>query len=457
MIATQFKFFLDRGWAVPLVLIAAILAAWGAGRIGERNRMDPWLGDAASYNELSSQFAGSFLPGGTDGVRNELYTFVGRRLAPTGTGDFADGLRRANAWLAGMMTALLGAVFLWTLRPADAVLLTYFYALGLAVPIAQYVAAENLYWGLFALAFIGGCLTLRTGRAAAALATGVAVGLAYLAKPSTGPLLTLLGACLLVRGVLAWRAADGGRRALGPVVVPFACVVLAASAVMLPRWVYAAGKFEGAFDFNAAAYHFWADSWEQCLQKYMDCSPKAMAKMPPGERPTAANYFRRNGWEGVIRRAGWGGYARLRQLLLPANPFRFLPREMSESWRTTVFPFRDIVALGFLALPAMAVAGGSRLPPVGGSLLWPALFAVGTLALYLVASAWYFPIASGYRFTNALVLPMCWFALYVRRELGPCVRKGEPAVCWGLAALVTSGILLLLFDPRPFAEIWQTF
>ncbi len=452
--------------AIFYLLLAALagLTIVGSLVLSSRNQMDPSFGDGESYRLLSSEFSDAAAPFGTDGVRNELYTFLSRAFVGTVPGKFFSQIRVFNSCLAGASVLLLGAAFLATLHPVDAILLAWFAALGLLIPLTQYVAAENIFLTLFALSSVLGALALRGGDLRYAAATGLVTGLAYLAKPSVAPALGIFLVCITLRCLSLELRRAGKSGAMGAVAragVPALAALVATLLVVSPRLAYAYGRYDGQFSYNHSSHVFWVENWEKCTRYYMDCSPAALARMSPEALPTAENYLRRNGFNHCVKRLFSGVYLRLRQLVLPANPASFLRSELFGTERSTVLPVRELLILGFLAAPILAVLAAKNVR-AAESLLWPGVFVALLSAAYLFAYAWYFPIASGYRFTNTLILPICWLALYAGKSLDgvrchwPAGRPGR-ALRLVICALLLASTGLLLFDPRPYRVVWQTF
>jgi len=454
---------MDNAPAIRRMAAAAILSvvfgivAWaGSARLIGLNRADPDFADTASFRNLSAKFAGSLLPWGTDGVRNELYTWLSRAVVDPADPGFARAMVRWNALLAGVCAAGLTAAFFATLFFRDALLAGAFAVLGVLVPVTVYVAAENLYYGLFAAAFMACVLAVRHGGAGWPALAGVMGGLAWLAKPSTEPL--LLAAC----GFLAFRTFFADR---GPAIfpriaraaVPPLVLLAGALAVVSPRMVYAASAFEGRPLYNLSKFHFWVESWERCLESYMDCTPSALAKMEPLQRPTAAAYFARNGLAAGVSRLAGGLYARARQLVAPSNPLEFLPRELFGHERTTVFPVREFVLAAFFVICGLSVARAGAGGLAASGLVWPAGFAICVAGGYLLLAAWYFPISPGYRFTNVLLIPLAWSALYFGKAAGGDGGRAAWRVRMACGVALAGFGVALFLDPRSYAFLWQTF
>ncbi len=431
-----------------LALLALGLALSHVGfRISETLNHDSQTSDQGAYMGMAEKLRGSLLPDHTDGTRNPLFPWLVAKFLDPKSPEFFEAGKRFNVLLATLGSLLVGIFNRRRLGALAAWNLAALAGLGCLIPIGIFFGAEVLFYLFFFGLWRGAFAILKRPTPGLAILTGLCAGLAYLAKPSTGPF--LMGFALLIfllcalwpfrRTIPAFSEFWNPRAAL----VALGCLLAAAFLVMTPRLLMAKRTYGSAF-YSLPSFWFWADDWDTCFEKYGNCTPYGLSRIPPEEWPTAANYFRRHSVREALERLTSGTVIKLQQLLVPQKKFpwkkerRNRPRRMTLPMRGFYLMLCGMVALTFLAAAKFR-------PLLASGAMTPAVFGLGVFCVYTMAYGWYHVIGPGPRFVMMFYIPLLWSFFAAARSSALLTRWGP----WGLGAF--HGLLALALASRLLA------
>jgi hypothetical protein len=468
-----------RGWTVYALLLGllGLVYFWlGSVLIGTTNgRLQE--ADQRANLDLAYASSGDWYPHRSSYVQ-PLWPWLSRVVMDGDIEVYFVRGRWLNLALGFAVTVLLAVLAAWWLAPVPGFTVGWVAGIGVMLQRSHFFQPEPLLYALLTAAAVFMALTFWRTRWLDYAAWGFFLGLAYLAKASTAPLLAAyLGAWLVLASVRAgwWprfvvtregAPAWSARREVAGLLLALCC----AGAVMAPGAVHKLRVHGDAF-FNPAKYWMWCEDWDNGA---VPVTPRLQtsegrASFAPGELPTAANYLRRHGWAHAgerlsrgVREMGW-------RFVVPVHKteralqFRMLRGkaergEPEKFWRY-LLPARGLYLLWFAALGLLLLAARRRTEggPLFRSAAAPATIAFGAaaVAVYLLAFGWYAPIINwrGERFTLMWYLPLligfAWAAAVLARDLAGTGWKYVyvTAVALVLAhALVQTGFLVA----RPF-------
>lgn len=380
-----------------LLALALGMLALGGYMALATNR-DAELYDQGAYLRLAETNRTSAWPVATDGIRNPLFPWL---LAKTASGDrdtmFAAGLR-LNVRLGALLAILLGVWAGRRMAWLPAVTFTTLGGLGIVLPISTYVGTEVLFYGLFFAAWMLALGLLDRLTLPRCAVFGLTLGIAYLAKPGV----TMLCGAFVVVGLVRWIRKGDGWIGARPLFGAMLALVVAAAA-MLPRMLDATRKFGDPLQ-NTAANCFWEENWDACYAKLSYLNPRLAHKLAPGEWPSSARYFTRNGAAGAWMRLTKGIGEQCGNLFAAEEKSLWFSRKPSAKRPVRhIFPYR-----GFFLLPPMLLALGLTLAArrVEEVAWFQIAFVVLLFGASFAAFSWYWVIAPGARFILALYLPV---------------------------------------------------
>jgi len=293
---------------------------------------------------------------------------------------------------------------------------------------------------------------------------GAVVALAYLAKPGV----TLLCGSLVAIALLRWITAQRETTTTGwHGLRPLAGMVLAlavATPLILPRAVNSWRQFGDPFQ-NTAANCFWGQNWKTCLPQIWLLNPREIHRIPPAERPSAAAYLARNGWQGAWKRLRHGMAIQWDHIFLTEKKGVWITERPSlRNPVRRLFPFR-----GWFLLPPLVLTIGlgtavcRRFSPAGiaRSTWFQAAFILLLTSATIAAFSWYWPISSNARFILAIYIPVFGTLLCAAETLRRRMKtRWADAVCAGTWSLML-GIFLAhigIIATHPyFDELQRTF
>jgi hypothetical protein len=404
----------------PVLLAVLGFALWLTGiRVADQVNRDTDQYDQGAYIGMSKSMKGHLLPGTTDGTRNPLFPWLAGKFANPDSPDFITKGKRLNILLAALGACLIGWAARGSVGAFGAWNLAALSGLGCLLPMGTFFGAEVLFYLFFAGMWVLALSQIRHPKLKTAFLLGVLAGLAYLAKPSTGPFLGVFTVFLMLLSAIQifwksrpdwvlpadWNAAS----ALPGLIILFVTFFV----IISPRMAMSAKTFGEPF-YNTPSFWFWADNWETCVQKYANCTKAALAQMPPEERPTAGNYFRRNSPAVALTRLTSGTLTKLKQLIVPDGKLPWKAESKSRPKRM-ILPARGwyLVFCGLFAFGMIAAARGVPITNPGG--IACLLFGAGVFCLYTFAYGWYHVIGPGARFVMMFYIPLLWSFFSVAR------------------------------------------
>jgi len=468
-----------RGWTVYAVLLGLLGVVYFslAGQIVQQTNHDLRNVDQQANLALAYASSGDWYPHRSSYIQ-PLWPWVSRLVMHEDIETYFVRGRWLNLAIGYGLAVLLAVAAAWWMAPVPGFTIGLLAGIGVMLQRAHFFHPEPLLYALFTLATVFMALSLWRSRWIFYFGWGGALGLAYLAKASTTPLLAVYAGATLVlwtvragwwpRAIVRPGPASGwswSRHAVGSLAALATVALLTA-----PGAVYKWRVHDDPF-FNPAKYWMWTDDWDNGA---VPITPRIQtaegrAGFAPGELPTAANYLRRHGWEQSgerlsrgFREMGWRFLVPLhkvkRSWLFRMTKGNEMRGEPPRFWRY-LLGARGLylvwfAALAVLLLGARRVATGAPLFRSDVALPLLAFGAAATLG-YLLAFGWYAPIINwrGERFTLMLYLPLLvglsWSAWTVARDLAGSWWRYVYAA--GVAAVLVHALVqtaLLLSHPR---------
>lgn len=397
----------------PALLVALGFALWLAGiRVADQVNQDTDQYDQGAYIGMSKSMTGHLLPGTTDGTRNPLFPWLAGKFADPESPEFFAKGKRLNILLAAVGACLIGWAARGSVGAFGAWNLAALSGLGSLLSMGTFFGAEVLFYLFFTGMWVSAFSQIRNPKLRTAFFLGVFAGLAYLAKPSTGPFLGVFAAFLLVLSAIQifwksrpewvlpvdWKPASA--------LIGLAILFTTFFVIVSPRMVMSAKTFGEPF-YNTPSFWFWADNWETCVQKYANCTKWGLAQMAPDDRPTVGNYFRRNSPSVAVTRLTEGTLTKFKQLLFPDGKLPWKAESKSRP-KTMILPARGwyLVFCGLFAVGMVLAARGVPLNQPGA--IACLVFGTGVFCLYTFAYGWYHVIGPGARFVMMFYIPLLW-------------------------------------------------
>ena len=378
-------------------------------------------------------FAGSLwrmFPHYTDGVVNPLWPWIAARAYdPNGSDEefFTRGKWLNLAITAGFCLLLAGIASRYFSLGATVNLLLLV-GFGAMLPRSVYFQPEPVYYILFFLSWLTCLALLRKNSIWLYCLLGVLAGLAYLAKTSVQPLLLAFVAVSSYRFLFGAAPAIIRKNYNRPAsqwcwqthIIGVFFLVIAFLLTAGPRLAFANERFGKPFH-AYPSYWMWLDDFETGYE-FMDEHPSKseLRRIPSGEVPSAANYFKSHSGEQAVDRLSEGFWWVTQHFLVPD---RAVERDGDpQPWRQ-LLAGRGLYLAALLSIVAAlsiwhclhrprAELAVQRFQPE-----WSiaALFVVGTTLLYALSYGWYVPVGKGDRFMLSLFAPLV-FSLIVAGE-----------------------------------------
>ena len=443
-----------------------------AGHLIAKTNLNLHATDQAAYLRNAWDSREDALPMRTDAVRNFLWQWlVVHTWLDDGMNDVGWPFEDAelephfvagkwfNVWLTAIFLAGFAVVcarFFPLVATLNLLLLAGF---GVLLPRAVWFQPEALFFMLFFASWI--CcwrLLLRNPLWLYAL-LGVFTALAYLAKPSTAPLLAVFVLMSSLRLVGALRPGWFGfgedsaqrwswrRHLIGLVVL-----ALCHGALVLPRAIYAQRVFHDPF-VSLPSYWMWMDKWDEEAMPFTEATDygRLLHSWPKEQLPSFGKWVREHGWPAFWDRWYRGTSAKLDKFLTPEK--QFWKWRLPKGANARLLPDRGVylgLPLGLLVgLGAVGIFRGRMSGPWGEAMAG-VLFGIGAFSIYTLAYGWYDPIGRGDRFMMGLYLPtlfmLMWGCERVKRRVAwPTAKWVYGAVqIYMLACLVTRCVQLAL-------------
>lgn len=452
-----------RGWQWLALSVAVGGFLWLhfflAGHLIAQTNADLKTTDQTSYLRMAWESRNDALPMRTDAVRNSLWqwlvvhTWLDGRMDDMDWPPARERLEPhfvAGKWFNVWLTAAFLAVFPFVCArffPLAATLnLLALAGIGVLLPRAVFFQPEALYFMLFFACWLCGWRLLLRNPLWLYAALGVLTGVAYLAKPSTAPLLAVFVIASTIRLVAAFRPRwlgfgekDAGVWSWRRHLAGLALLALCHGVLILPRAMYAQQVYRDPF-ISMPGYWMWMDDWKREAVPFTievnygkDIHTRSKADLPSFGKWIAAH-----GWGAFWRRLGDGTDAKLHSFFAPNK--RFINWKTPERWDARLLNNRGV----YLCLPLALLAGlavarirrGSAREEWGAGVIG-ALFGLGAFSIYTLAYGWYDPIGRGDRFMMTLYLPVLFMLMWGCERLKR--RMGTPA-----ASVVYAAVQLLM-------------
>jgi hypothetical protein len=436
------------GYTAAVVFLCGSLAVIGLRITAQTNHeIEPF--DQSAYVGMSKTMEGSWYPWYSDGTRNPLFPWIAATLLDPNGAEFFEQGKRLNVVLAILATAAVAVFFACRVGPLAAFNASALCSLAALLPISTFFGAEPIFLVLFLFVCACAMRLLNDNPLHLYLLLGILTGSAWMAKSSTTPFLVLFLGFSIVRWLLSlslgnkvpWHLRAPGWRP-GRFLSGLLICLAAYFAIISPRLIHAHKTWGSAF-YNLPSFWFWADDWETCVNKYADCRQVRLATLPIEEQPTMQGYFHRHDLGDALVRLRNGALVRLVQLFHPEGKWRFAV-ERKDKPRRIVLPHRGLylIGLGALALTMFGVAASQGRIEKLGSITLPALLALITFVVYVMATGWYLPTGPGHRFIMTLYMPLLWIVVQGGEQLR-VVSDSHLANRLYLVGHLLIGILLL--------------
>lgn len=314
--------------------------------------------------------------------------------------------KQYNLILSIVLLVCLFIVLFWLFGFFRSYLFILIIAFSLFIFKAVYVQAEILYYSLSALSFVLLLMMLTRPTWLRSIATGIIVGLAYLTKGtilSSLPLFAVLyGVQLVLFGVHEKINHNKERLITFTQRAAYLLVVLVLFALVIFPYAQALKLRFGHYFYNVnTTFYIWFDDWQMAIEEeakhnFVNQWP---SHLTDDELPNLRNYLREHSSQQIVDRFVSGFSGQFRNIF--DKPF-----SVTNYW----ISYLIILMIGILInIDNFRMFVKSN---------WVTLlFVILYFAGYLIAFAWYCPIACGRRFTYALYIPFLIVIFLVMREL----------------------------------------
>ncbi len=415
-----------RHWAVYALGIALFILFhfWLGGHLIRQTHLNRFASDQQAQINLSRESQNDLWPQRTDGVNNPLWSWTARVVSVPDDEAFFTRGKWLNVTITAVFLAVLAAAAGRLLPVLPAVNLVILASLGALLPRAVLFQPEPLYYICIFCAWVCACAILARNRLWLYALFGLAVGFAYLAKPSSMPFVLIFILVTSARFAWAWLKKESGWSVRNHAVGMLICAV-AAGAVLAPRMMYAQRVFNDPFH-HLHKYWTWMDPGPE-KQAFHDRYNSAMRTLTPDQRPSPVSYFRTHTGEQAWQRFSTGVEAKFRTFFKAEKKLRgreLWRIEPGKKGQRGLLLFRGIYLILLFALLAALAAiawrrGVNALEP---SSVFIALFAMGVFTIYVLATGWHHPFAAGDRFMLAFYLPLAATLVFacdwLRRRIG---------------------------------------
>ena len=314
--------------------------------------------------------------------------------------------KQYNLILSIVLLVCLFIVLFWLFGFFRSYLFILIIAFSLFIFKAVYVQAEILYYSLSALSFVLLLMMLTRPTWLRSIATGIIVGLAYLTKGtilSSLPLFAVLYSVQLVLfGVQEKINHNKERLITFTQRAAYLLVVLVLFALVIFPYAQALKLRFGHYFYNVnTTFYIWFDDWQMAIEEeakhnFVNQWP---SHLTDDELPNLRNYLREHSSQQIVDRFVSGFEGQFRNIF--DKPF-----SVTNYW----ISYLIILMMGILInIDNFRMFVKSN---------WVTLlFVILYFAGYLIAFAWYCPLACGRRFTYGLYIPFLIVIFLVMREL----------------------------------------
>ena len=277
---------------------------------------------------------------------------------------------------------------------------------------SPFLLAENLYYGLFAFAFVLSIETLLEPKWYKTITCGALLAIAHFTKASALPALLIFAssyAILFVSSTVRRELTQNcarvlTRRALLPIVVFL---------VLLSPYLLESKAKYGSYFYNVnTTFYMWYDSWAQAKAGTMVAGDRVgYPDLPPEEIPSPQKYLKERGIGSIFWRL-FNGTKRLLQLGCFGEDSRWHYGYCSQAGL-------GLIAIVFF-LPVLLRSTPRRELLKNTHVAW---YVAVLLAVYALGAAWYVPITgnNGVRIVLVLFVPTLWTVGLVMHTTFPLV------------------------------------
>jgi hypothetical protein len=400
-------------WVVQGLLIASLIILavtyYQAARIHSHEvNIDSTVSDQSAYMRFIKEARRLDFNYTGDHNRMPLYPFLQALFYSPDMDDlelFEQG-KQYNLILSIVLLVCLFIVLLRLFGLFRSFLLVLIIGFSFFIFKAAYVQAEILYYSLSALSFILMLMMLTRPTWLRSIAAGFIVGLAYLTK---GTILSSLPLFALLYGIdlLLFALRKNINKHKEPISIiarraAYLLVVLVMFAVIIFPYAQALKQRFGHYFYNInTTFYIWYDEWaevevEEAKHQFEIQWP---VHLSDDELPSLRNYVRDHTWQQITDRFVSGVRSQYRNIF--DKPF-----SVTNYWISYLL----ILLIG-ISINIDNFRKFVKSNPI------PLLFVILYFAGYLIAFAWYCPIACGRRFTFALYIPFLIVIFLVMREL----------------------------------------
>ncbi len=315
--------------------------------------------------------------------------------------EFFELAKRVNLFLSLAVLAGLGIVFFARFSRMYATWAILCLAMLVYAIKAPYVLTENLYYGLFALAFILSLDTLSRPDWRKSVLCGALFALAHFTKASALPALLLFASSyavgLVVSGLRRELTVRQARNAILRALLPIAVFL----ALLSPYLLESKAKY-GTYFYNVnTTFYMWYDNWGEAeLGTRAHGDREGWPDMPPEEIPSLQKYLDERGVGSMFWRLFNGSKRILSQACFDRGQMRTF--NYGHCSQTILGAVAIVASLALLLKAAPIRAQGKYIREI-----W---FAAMILVVYAMAAAWYIPITGfrGARMILVIFIPFLW-------------------------------------------------
>jgi hypothetical protein len=397
-----------QGLLILSLVILAIIYYQGATKHADQVNIDSTVSDQSAYMRFIKEARRLDFNYTGDHNRMPLYPFLQALFYNPNMSEqelFEQG-KQYNLVLSILLLVCLFIVLFWLFGFFRSYLFILIISFSLFIFKAVYVQAEILYYSLSALSFILLLMMLTRPTWLRSIATGIIVGLAYLTKGtilSSLPLFAVLyGVQLVLFGVQEKINHNKERLITFTQRTAYLLVVLVFFALVISPYAQALKLRFGHYFYNVnTTFYIWFDDWqmateEEAKHNFVNQWP---SHLTDDELPNLRNYLREHSSQQIVDRFVSGFEGQFRNIF--DKPF-----SVTNYW----ISYLIILMMGIL----INIDNFRMLVKSNWVTL---LFVILFFAGYLIAFAWYCPIACGRRFTYALYIPFLIVIFLVMSEL----------------------------------------
>jgi hypothetical protein len=397
-----------HGLLILSLVILAIIYYQGATKYAREVNIDSTASDQSAYmfiikeaKRLDFEYTG-------DHNRMPLYPFLQALFYHPDMDDqeLFEQAKQLNLILSIILLVCLFMVLLRLFGFFQSYLLILIFAFSLYIFKAPSVQAEILYYSLSAFGFILMLAMLSRPTWLKAIATGIIVGLAYLTKGtilSSLPLFAVLyGVQVVLFGVQEKINHNKERLITFTQRAAYLLVVLVLFALVIFPYAQALKLRFGHYFYNVnTTFYIWFDDWQMAIEEeakhnFVNQWP---SHLTDDELPNLRNYLREHSSQQIVDRFVSGFEGQFRNIF--DKPF-----SVTNYWTSYLL----ILLMGILI-------NLDNFRKFAKKNAIPLMFTILYFTGYLIAFAWYCPIACGRRFPFALYIPFLIAAFLAINEL----------------------------------------